>query len=137
MIDLANQSPVEVALDQALQVPNEIVAAQQVGPQELVASDSLPERSPSRIRRLGKFVTNREVAMRAGAEVVGIGVDALLIGAGNAGVGALRGVMTREITATAPEITFLEKFLPVRHESIANQQPPSRLRKFGRKMLNL
>lgn len=71
----------------------------------------------SKWHRLGK-----RALIRAGVEVVGIGVDALLMGAGKAGVGLMRDVVTREITATVPEVAALDKFLG-RHKKETNGAP--------------
>ena len=64
----------------------------------------------SRLARLR--TVGRTAMIRAGVELIGIGVDAMLIGAGNAGVSLMRDVALREITATAPEIALLDRVLP-------------------------
>jgi hypothetical protein len=83
-----------------------------------------------------KRLLGRSVLIRAGTEIVGLGVDAALMGAGHAGVGALQSVVTREVTATVPEVAVLDRLLPHGHQHETNISP-SRLRKFGRRALNL
>lgn len=51
----------------------------------------------------------RTVAVRAALEVAGLGVDAMLMGAGSAGVELMQSVAYREVAATVPEMVVLEK----------------------------
>jgi len=93
--------------------------------------DITPEQK-SRFHKLGKGAV-----IRAGVEVAGVGVDAVLMGAGKAGFDVMRGVVTREITATAPEIALLDKILHRNHSHETSVEQPSRLKKLGGKVLSL
>lgn len=68
---------------------------------------SVSPRPESTLR--GRF--GRHAAIRAATEIVGLGVDAALMGAGSAGVGLMQNVAYREITATAPEVAVLDRLL--------------------------
>lgn len=70
----------------------------------------------------------RAVAARALTEVAGIGVDALLMGAGSAGLSVLRDVAARETFASGADVAILNKLNP--HEQ-HGKLPPSRLRRVG------
>lgn len=70
----------------------------------------------------------RAAAARAATEVIGIGVDAALMGAGGAGVALLENVGARETVATGVDLALLNKLNP--HEQ-NGKLPPSKLRRLG------
>lgn len=49
--------------------------------------------------------------VRGAAEVIGVGVDAALMGAGSAGVNLMKDVLYREVAATAPEVAVIDRIL--------------------------
>jgi hypothetical protein len=130
-IPLAPEEPVvEVAslpdiaeFSQPLAAPVAELAAVDIPPADI--ADLLPPPpeapSPAVASRWSQF--GKRALFRAGVEVVGVGVDALLMGAGKAGIGLMRDVVTREITATVPEVAALDKFLGRHKEGAHNKQP--------------
>jgi hypothetical protein len=114
----ATESPIQAGL------PLPVI----LGPTEAFATTKPVEPELVDARPTSKQL-GRSTLIRAGAEVIGFGVDAALIGAGGAGVNVLRGVVTREITATTPEIAILDRFLSRGHEH--SKIPLSRARKIG------
>jgi hypothetical protein len=84
----------------------------------------------SRLRQLG-----RTAMIRAGLEVVGMGVDLALMGAGKAGVNVLQSVTAREAVATASDVTLLRKVNG--HEAAPEPDAVSRRRKIGGKVVSL
>ena len=88
-------------------------------------------RDYTQLKKIGKAVL-----IRSGIEGVGVLVDGLLIGAGRAGVSALKSVLFRESVATIPEAVALDKVFPHNHNQ-STDQDESRLKKAGRKTANI
>lgn len=126
--------------DLAVQVPPSVEVTQYAQQVEagLAPTVEVPLTSPeagetvgvSRLRALG-----RAAVIRAGLEVVGIGVDLALMGVGKAGIGALQSVATREGMATASDLVILDKLNG--KDVAAEQVEASRGRKIGRKVVGL
>ncbi|HEY4963332.1 MAG TPA: hypothetical protein VIH90_01410 [Candidatus Saccharimonadales bacterium] len=72
----------------------------------------------------------KSVAARAITEVAGVGIDAMLMGAGSAGVGLMANVGARESFASAADLAILNKLSP-NEKTNSHDLPKSRLRRIG------
>jgi hypothetical protein len=105
-------------------------------PDETIAADApeagltpeVPVSTPEVTKHSRAQNVGRTIAARAITEVAGIGVDALLMGAGSAGVGLLENVAARETLASGADVAILNKLSP--HEQ-HGKIPRSRLQRFG------
>ena len=121
-------APVELPSSNALAENNQaqIVNDQALKTESLTTDTAIienPSAQKSLVQRVG-----RSVAARATTEVAGIGVDALLMGAGSAGVGLLENVAARESLASATDVAILNKLKPKEEHG---KVPQSRMRRMG------
>lgn len=104
-------------------------------PEGLVAADLAAESNGKAPKKsLNKIIGSTAFASSA-AEVAGIGVDALLMGGGSAGVDLLKSVFVREALAVPPDITMIHRIQEWAHKrqghELSAEEAEKRLKRWG------